>query len=447
MPGVTRIAIDSGVAVSTIHDLKSGSPCWTVTDGLVTVSASFLGLITDLTSAAQEQRSEARDRHDRVPASENALVQAGTERELVLQQVAIRFRQDVLRAAGTRPVRLLAPWPGDHRWAAALSHDLDVVAFWPLFTGLRLTELVRHRDWRRAARTLAAAGASALTDPITHGIGRLLEREAQTGLPSTWFMLCGTPTLATFSAGDLTYRPESRRATAIFERVRDSGHEIGLHGSFETSQRPAAFQEQTERLARLSGARATGVRQHFVRLRPGSTHLQMAEAGFGYDASMGFADRNGFRLGVADVVPGWSAGRGVAIELDLVPFAWMDRTLSKYSGVENPEAWIEDGLELAARCRAVEGMWAGIWHPNLVPALGFPDGLEACQALLQGLARERPWFATHQQLVVWRRARRAARAVAIDGQGRVSARSSHGGAPLRLESPDGTPLEPVETGA
>jgi len=445
--GVTRIVLDSRDPAPTIHDLKSGKVCWRRTDGIVTVSAAFLGLIADLTSAAQEQLSELRDKHDRVPASENAMVQGGAERDLVLQQVAARFGHEVAQAAGSRPVRLLAPWPGGHRWAAGLSHDLDVVALWPLFTGLRLTELVRHREWRRAARTLTAAGASAFGDPVTRGIGRLLEHELRTGLHSTWFMLCGTPTLGTFTAGDLTYRPESPRAIEIFKQVRDAGHEIGLHGSFETSRRPAAFGEQARRLAGLSGAPATGVRQHFVRLRPGGTHLEMAEAGFVYDASMGFADRNGFRLGLADVVPAWSAVRGESIGLDLVPFAWMDRTLSKYSGIENPETWIADGLELAGRCRAVEGLWAGIWHPNLVPALGFPDGLEAYESLLRGLARERPWFATHQQLVQWRRARRAARAVGVDAQGRVSARAPHGGAHLQLESPDGTSLEPVETGA
>jgi hypothetical protein len=414
---------------------------------VVTVSAGFLGLVTDLTSAAAEQRSSLRDRHDRVPASENALVQASAERDLILQQAALLFRQAVVRAAGSRPVRLLAPWPGGHRWAASLSHDLDVVAFWPLFTGLRLTELLRHHEWRRAARTLAAAGGSALVDPVTRGITRLLDQEARAGLNSTWFVLCGIPTLATFAAGDLTYRPESRRATAILKLIGSAGHEIGLHGSFETSRRPGAFGEQSRRLAQLSAARPTGVRQHFVRLRPGSTHLQMAEAGFSYDASMGFADRNGFRLGVADIVPGWSVERGEAIGLDLVPFSWMDRTLSKYSGIEAPDAWIADGLDLADRCRAAEGLWAGIWHPNLVPALGFPDGHEAYGALLQGLARERPWFATHQQLVVWRRARRATIATAVDGQGRVSARAPLGGAPLQLESSGGTPLEPVETGA
>src|SRR2546430_17478224 len=41
----------------------------------------------------------------------------------------------------------------------------------------------------------------------------------------------------------------------------------------------------------------------FRSIHPGVTERAMAEAGFWYDSTFGFPDRNGFRLGVADVVP------------------------------------------------------------------------------------------------------------------------------------------------
>ena len=65
----------------------------------------------------------------------------------------------------------------------------------------------------------------------------------------------------------------------------------------------------------------------------------------------------------------------------------MDRALSKYQHVETPRAWIDDALALAERCRSVEGLWVGIWHPNLAPALGFPDAPEAYARLVGELAR------------------------------------------------------------
>jgi hypothetical protein len=159
------------------------------------------------------------------------------------------------------------------------------------------------------------------------------------------------------------------------------------------------------------------VRQHFLRMRPGHTHAAMQEAGFAYDATYGYPDRNGFRLGVADVVPAW-LGEAPS-RFSTVPLVWMDRALSKYRGIEDPDLWVTDALELAATCRAVEGLWVGLWHPNLVPALGFPGAPVAFGRLLQGLTAETPYVAPLSRLTAWRQARRAMRARRATPDGRV----------------------------
>jgi hypothetical protein len=75
-------------------------------------------------------------------------------------------------------------------------------------------------------------------------------------------------------------------------------------------------------------------------------------------------------------------------------------------------------LLLAERCREVEGLWVGIWHPNLAPALGFPDAPHAYAQLVEELVRADACVAPLGELVAWRRARRALRArVTSDGQG------------------------------
>jgi hypothetical protein len=145
----------------------------------------------------------------------------------------------------------------------------------------------------------------------------------------------------------------------------------------------------------------------------------MVEAGFEYDATWGFADRNGFRLGTADVVPAWDAAQSQPLSLDLLPLVWMDRALSKYAGVEEADQWIEDGLELARESRAVEGVWVGLWHPNTTEALGFPGAEAAFVRLLQGIADDRPYFASARKIVEWRRFRRSVRAARISADGRV----------------------------
>ncbi len=386
-------------------------------DGIVTIDRATLAHITGLAGAALEQQSNVIDRHGRVPSSVNALVTRGMERDVPVQHWADGLASTVGEAAGRRPVRVLTPWPHGRRWVAAVTHDLDVVAGWPLFTLWRSAELLRAREWRRCGAVVSAAARAVGQRPVERGVRDLLEAEREVGVRGTWFVICGTPTPATWGRGDITYRLESTPGRRLLDLVQTGGHEIGLHGSFQTARDGARMQEERRRLSRMIGAPPAGVRQHFLRLRPGETHALMETAGFMYDATLGFSDRNGFRTGTADVVP--ALGGGARSALDTVPLVWMDRAMSKYQHIEDPGAWVDDGLELAETTRAVGGLWVGLWHPNLVPALGFPDTPAALRRLLTTLAGWHPWFATLQEVVQWRRARRSTRATHVSAEGGV----------------------------
>jgi hypothetical protein len=391
-------------------------------DGVVRLPRAALEVAAEVAGAVAEQRSGARDRHDRVPSAENALVAAGLEREPVVSLAARALREAVLGAAGRRAVRLTEPWPEGRRWAAAFTHDLDVVALWPVFAAARSLELARKGEARQLLGMSLAAARATVGNPVLEGLRGLLELEGELSILSTWFVLCGTPTGRTVAAGDLTYRPESRRARAALRDIAVGGHEIGLHGSFATMESASELRAQRERLGRLTGDAPAGVRQHFLRMRPGATQRAMVAAGFRYDATYGFPDRNGFRLGVADVVPAWDAEHQRTEPLDEVPLHWMDRALSKYRGVENPDAWVDDALELAERCREVEGLWVGLWHPNLTPALGFPGAPEAYERLARTIVGGDPYIAPASRMAAWRAVRRSVRAERIAPDGSVITR-------------------------
>ena len=93
------------------------------------------------------------------------------------------------------------------------------------------------------------------------------------------------------------------------------------------------------------------------------------------------------------MIPGWDGAGEKPLEIQEAPVIWMDRALSKYAGVEDPEAWISEGVTLADACRATQGLWVGVWHPNLTPALGFPDAPAAFAALLDRLLAQQPFMA------------------------------------------------------
>ncbi|HKV72175.1 MAG TPA: hypothetical protein VJN62_13050 [Gemmatimonadales bacterium] len=423
---------DRSAAVVALHltsdptpmaQLLKGITGGTVTDGAVRLPRELLTHVTAIAGSAVEQGTDRADRHGRVPADANPLVEWGVERVPIVSQWARSLRILVQQAAGMRPVRYLVPWPGGKRWAAAFTHDVDVVTGWPVFTSLRLLELLRSGQVSRAGRVALAAAGSALRAPAWDGVRGVLGAEEAHGVRSTWFFLCGRRTFKTWRSGDVTYAIRSRAARRIVAAVASAGNELAVHGSFATSTRDGAFADERATLLSVSGGTraAGGVRQHFLKMRPGATQTRMRQAGFTYDATYGFSDRNGFRLGVADVVQGWDARANTTTGLDEVPLHWMDRAQSKYQGIENPDVWIDDAVDLAERCRAVGGLWVGLWHPNLTEPLGFPDAPAAYAELLQRIVDDPnpPAVETLGKLLEWRRRRRGARARRVGANGAV----------------------------
>jgi hypothetical protein len=108
------------------------------------------------------------------------------------------------------------------------------------------------------------------------------------------------------------------------------------------------------------------------------------------------------------------------LALDEVPLIWMDRALSKYQGIEDPEAWINDALVLADRCRAGNGLWVGLWHCNLMPAMGYPGAPAAYARLVTEIVQRKPWLAPLDAIVAWRGVRRRLRATKVAPDGRLA---------------------------
>lgn len=386
-------------------------------DGEVDLPREWLALASDVLTMRSDGASAPRDKHDRPTSASNRLVSAGVERWPVVSLLAHALRNATIAAAGERPCFTVDPWPEGKHWAAALSHDLDVASLWPAFTGLRVAELAEKGEFARVLQVLGSATARLLSDPVRDGVDTVLDAEATVRARSTWFIICGTPTLASWRKGDVTYLPESKRVRDIVALILAEGHEIGLHGSLDTVLDGSRFAQQRSRLESITSTRVRGVRQHFLRRVVGATERAMRDASFVYDSTAGFADRNGFRSGLADVAPVWDEASGSALALEQVPFCWMDRAQSKYQGIEEPDRWVDDALELAARCEAVQGLWCGIWHPNLTPALGFPGAPAAYARLVQTLAARGAWLAPLDAIVRWRVARRSLRATAMQADG------------------------------
>lgn len=410
--------------------------------GTVRVGRATLAMVGSVAGAVAEQESTAQDQHQRVPSNVNEMVAAGASQSPWVNIAARALRDAVLSRAEGRVVRTVAPWPDGHRWAAAFTHDLDVVRHWPLFTGLRLLELARKGEFGQLLQAGGGAVASVGGDPVGAGVREILAIEREHSIKSTWFVISGVPSLGSTLKGDVTYSVDSAGARRLLAAIATDGHEIGLHGSFATFHDAVIMGQERERLRRATGTAVIGIRQHFLRMRPGATHRAMRDAGFAYDSTFGYPDRNGFRLGAANVVPVWDGTTGRPSSLEEAPLTWMDRALSKYRGIEIPARWVDEGLELARSAESEEGLWVGLWHPNLTRPLGFPGAPAEFRRLVESVQSHRPYIAPLHHIIEWRKARRTLIARGVSSQGvPVLASTAPGAWPVVLEDGRGNALE------
>jgi hypothetical protein len=298
-----------------------------------------------------EELGVARERHGRFPAGASALDPLDPPLE--------RLRS----ALGLEPPR----W-GGARFAVALTHDVDRPWRW---TGRgvrnavgRLRARVVEKDRRdalREARGLAAAPVHRLrgTDPNWR-FGRIAELEAERGSTSTYFVLAG------HAHREDGFAPEvyDRLRPRLVETLLEAGAEVGLHGSYKSAEDPARLAAERDALASLAGELA-GQRYHFLRVDPHANLAAVADLGFRYDSSLGFADAPGFRAGIMHPFRPWSEELGAPLPLVEIPLALMDTTLAEpqYLGLTaaQAEAPAMALLDLAAERG---GGFAILWHTN-----------------------------------------------------------------------------------
>lgn len=301
--------------------------------------------------ARVEERKGPRDRHERFPARATCLDPLDPPLE--------RLR----RKLGLEPPR----W-GGARFAVALTHDVDTVVRWTR-RGVRTAagELRRSVLGRRygpalhQARALLGVPLHKLrgTDPCWQ-FERILRVERVRGVSSTFFLLAGY----NHRADGASPEAYERLRPHLVELLRAEGAEIGLHGTYTAADDPERLAVEKGRLEELAGPLA-GHRYHYLRVDPHANLEPLAELGFTYDTSLGFADTPGFRAGIAHPFRPWSFEREEPLPLVEIPLAVMDATLSeeRYLGLPT-QAAERMLLDLIDWAEENGGGFAVLWHSD-----------------------------------------------------------------------------------
>lgn len=334
--------------------------------GEVRVHYDIIGLTYWMLTRKEELGRTDLDSHHRFAATSSHAFQHGyLERPIVDEWLHI-LRQVIKRV-----------WPQlelkEHQFEIKVSHDVDGPSRYAFqsIIGLARTmasDIVRRKDFKSAllGSWIWMNGRKDIhpRDPA-NTFDWLMDQSEQNGLTSAFYFICGR----TDPAKDANYDPEMPQIRRLMQKIHARGHEIGLHPSYNTYNRPEEIRKEAERLRKVCHEEGItqaewGGRMHFLRWDQAITPRAWADAGMAYDSTLSYADRPGFRCGTCFEYPAFDVTIDQALPLRIRPLVAMDCTViaDKYLGLGSTEAAFVKFNELRNKCWAVGGTFTLLWH-------------------------------------------------------------------------------------
>lgn len=234
-------------------------------------------------SGWQEVHSAERDRFGRFPYAASLQARLGCI-ELPVADMLIEALRLWLQDASGMALARHPPLP-----PLAISHDVD-----HLRGGWRTAVRYQWKSHRPVAAIKAACNHFlGRTDPFDNLVSLANIVREETGLASTFYLLGaqGQHKLGPNADYDLS----SAKVQRCIQEIEALGCAVGLHASFGASDDATQLRAELEKLPHHTA----GVRFHFLCFDPVHTPEVLLRAGATHDATLGFAERAGFRHGTA----------------------------------------------------------------------------------------------------------------------------------------------------
>ena len=309
-------------------------------------------------------------------------------------------------------------WPSGKRFAACLTHDVDVLAS-------RSTpgQLLRHaaagldygaerRDLLRFARPPVRAAkalrAGVARSPSTIGtLDESTAAEVRRGATASYFFTVpggGSRYDCTYAPTDrCTFRGVRTSVAGMIRELAADGFDVGLHGSYFSAVKPDLLVRERELLERATGLSVTTTRQHFLHWDIARTPQLQAGAGFTADSSLGFNRAVGYRASTSLPFRHFDVTADRALPLLIVPLIVEDSALlgpiASVGGLDNAR---EATRRLVDAARDTGGALTFLFHPD---KLVRPDWLALYEWSLSYVAENGGWITSVDELERWWTAR------------------------------------------
>lgn len=338
--------------------------------GVDIIAASFFML-----TRWEEYVIKDRDEHGRFPSSSSLAGKSGFVRRPVVNEYVALLKK-LLIESGVEEGRFKK-----HAYRFTLTVDVDFPRHWKpgvhvlkkLFgTALRTGSIRATQDKLASFREFQRSGVDTYDS-----FDFLMDCAETNGQKAYFFFMSGGS--HNLDSGDTLAKPET---LAIAMRIKERGHECGIHPSYSSHSDADIFYEEVEEYSMLMGERPQFGRQHYLRFEVPRTWRLWEEVGALWESSMSYSDEIGFRCGTCHAFPVFDVVERRMLSLVEKPLIVMDVALRHHLGLTPDEA-IEACAQVRAEVEKYDGDFVVLWHNSSFGEEEWPDWNRVLEALCQ----------------------------------------------------------------
>lgn len=338
----------------------------------------------------------------------SALARAAGDASAVAEKLAelvYSALDKVARATGQPLPPRSRAWPDGKKFAVHLSHDMDIIGgryqLWRRYAGWSARWLVNRIAGKRALAEKDLAKLrrywSCQEDP-QYTTPTMLDIEARYGATSSCYFFCSKTRRIRGRRAIRMYRITDPLARQVIELVRQAGSEPGVHGFPDDSQSASGLARSKALLESVTGEPCVGVRQHYLCMKVPETWQAQSEAGFKYDATLGWHRNAGMRAGTCVPFVTWDIRAGRSLGIYEIPLTAMD--VANKIQWPDPDTWLEKLRPFVDAAQSHGGVVSLLLHPHHFDDVDFPGQTRFYEEFLKEMSRRAGWLTSGEN--IWR---------------------------------------------
>jgi Family of unknown function (DUF7033) len=247
----------------------------------------------------------------------------------------------------------------------ALSHDIDMINAYHFFeTAYKfkmLLKLVPSPYTRRDTWRIAFSSLYHFLNPFSRknpfwNFDFLIKSEVDRGFRSSFYFLEKDGT-----HDNSRYHFHTKKIRELINRLSKKGFEVGIHGTIQSATDQGSMDRTVAKLRKAAPGKVEGIRQHYLKYSLPLTAQIQQKADLTYDATLGFAEHEGFRNSYCWPFKLYDFKNDQALDLWQIPLTMMDVTMFGYRKMnfEGIHLSIE---ELVEEVQKFKGVFSLLWH-------------------------------------------------------------------------------------